>query len=109
LNDPSLFPNLQKITITGHSDGGQFTQRYATGNRKDGTVSASVNYVIANPGSYLYLDNRRLPKGETCFEDGTCMAAFTTNWDPDNACADSYNSYKYGLDGRTYGYMSAGR
>ena len=107
LNDPSLFPNLQKITITGHSDGGQFTQRYAAGNQKDGTISAAVKYVIANPGSYMYLDNLRLPKGETCFADGTCTAAFTPNWDPDNECPDTYNNYKYGLDARTFGYMNS--
>lgn len=107
LNDPSLFPNLQKVTITGHSDGGQFTQRYAAGNQKDGTISAAVKYVIANPGSYMYLDNLRLPKGETCFTDGTCTAAFTADWDPDNACPDTYNNYKYGLDARTFGYMNS--
>ena len=104
LNSAS-FPNLQKITITGHSDGGQFTQRYAAGNQKDGTISAAVKYVIANPGSYMYLDNTRLPKGETCFADGTCTAAFTPDWDPDNVCPDTYNNYKYGLDARSFGYM----
>jgi len=101
------FPNLQKITITGHSDGGQLTQRYTAGNQKDGTFPAAIKYVIANPGSYMYLDNSRLPKGETCFEDGTCTAAFTPDWDPDGGCPDTYNSYKYGLDARTFGYMNS--
>jgi pimeloyl-ACP methyl ester carboxylesterase len=109
LNDPSLFPNLRKITITGHSDGAQFTQRYAAGSQKDGAISAAVKYVIANPGSYMYLDNRRLPAGETCFADGTCTADFTPNWDSQNACAATYNNYKYGLDARTFGYMSSDR
>src|SRR5712692_127598 len=84
LNDGSLFPNLAKITITGHSDGAQFTQRYAAGNQMDGTIAASVKYVIANAGSYMYLDNRRLLKGATCLESGTCNAEFTPDWDPDN-------------------------
>ncbi len=64
-----------------------------------------MKYVIANPSSYMYLDNSRLPKGETCMESGTCTAAFTPDWDPDLLCPDSYNSYKYGLDARTFGYM----
>jgi len=107
LNDATVFPNLQKITVTGHSDGAQFTQRYASGNQKDGTILPAVKYVIANPGSYMYLDNYRLPKGETCFADGSCTADFTTAWDPDNVCPDTYNNYKYGLDSRTFGYMSS--
>ncbi len=107
LNDWSLFPNLTKITITGHSDGGQFTQRYAAGNQMDGAIAASVKYVIANPGSYMYLDNRRLLKGATCLESGTCTAEFTPDWDPDQECSDSYNNYKYGLDGRSFGYMNS--
>jgi len=109
LNNPDLFPNLTKIAISGHSDGGQFTQRYAAGNQMDGTIGASVKYVIANPGSYMYFDNQRLPKGETCFEDGTCTADFTENWDPDGECPTTYDNYKYGLQARNFGYMNSAR
>ena len=105
LDNNELFPNLTKITITGHSDGGQFTQRYATGNQLDGTINASVKYVIANPGSYMYLDNRRLPRGETCFECGRCTSEFIVNWDPLRTCPRTYNNYKYGLQARDFGYM----
>ena len=109
VGDQSIFPNLTKITVTGHSDGGQFTQRYAAGNQVVMPVGVSVKYVIANPGSYMYLDNSRLIKGATCLEDGTCAGVFTPAWDPDNLCLDTYNSYKYGLDNRTYGYMNSAR
>lgn len=105
INEPDVFPNLAKITVTGHSDGGQFTRRYAAGNQIDGAITASVKYVIANPGSYMYLDNQRLPKGETCFDSGSCTAAFTADCDTDLACAATYDNFKYGLDGRTTGYM----
>lgn len=170
LNDPSLFPNLSKIYISGHSAGGQFTQRYAAGNQVDAglpwpTVRAApalaptthavatrkpatatraasarhlrpglrpfgasqprqvaaipsastastlsavpIKYVIANPGSYMYIDSQRLEKDATCAQDGTCTGVFTPNWDPTNGCPDSYNAYKYGLDSRTYGYMNS--
>ena len=63
LNDQSVFPNLTKISITGHSAGGQFAQRYAAGNQMAPRASVAVKYVIANPGSYMYLDNTRLPNG----------------------------------------------
>lgn len=107
LDNRSVFPKLEKIIIVGHSDGGQFTQRYAAGNQSDGAIHASVKYVIANPGSYMYLDEQRLPKGETCSEDGTCTGGFTKDWDPDRECSDAYNNYKYGLAGRTFGYMAS--
>jgi len=107
LTNRAIFPNLTKITIAGHSDGGQFAQRYAAGNQIDGVGGIAVKYVIANPGSYMYLDNTRMLKGETCFENGTCTASFTPNWDPDQVCVDTYNNYKYGLASRTFGYMNA--
>jgi hypothetical protein len=147
LSDTTVFPNLTKIYISGHSAGGQFTQRYAGGNQIDpgllapvmsrasraptvrttsvlraptvrstpqrpGQVSVSavtvpIKYVIANPGSYLYVDEQRLQKDATCFPDGACTGTFTPNWDPPSACLNTYNNYKYGLDGRTYGYMDS--
>jgi hypothetical protein len=30
-----------------------------------------------------------------------------TDWDPTAECPAAYNTYKYGLDGRTYGYMDS--
>jgi hypothetical protein len=107
LNDKALFPNLATITMTGHSDGGQLTQRYAAGNLMDGAVHAAIRYVIANPGSYMYLNNLRLLKDATCLEDGTCTADFTPDWDPDFECVDAYNTYKYGLEARDFGYMNS--
>jgi len=111
LNDQSVFPNLTKITITGHSAGGQFAQRYAAGNQMALGASVSVKYVIANPGSYMYLDNTRLPNGGTCRDDGTCVdqdgsTARFTPYDWETICP-GYNNYKYGLDSRSFGYMNS--
>jgi pimeloyl-ACP methyl ester carboxylesterase len=139
LADTTVFPNLAKVTIAGHSDGGQFTQRYAAGNLMDSglplpgvrstvgsaarpavrsvaprgaqptVINVPIKYVIANPSSYMYLSPMRLVKGATCLEDGTCTAnpPFVTDWDPTAECPAAYNTYKYGLDGRTYGYMDS--
>lgn len=54
------FPALHEIVVAGHSAGGQFTQRYAAGSL---TVGPDMRYVVANPSSYMYLDQNRLVGG----------------------------------------------
>ncbi len=66
--------------VAGHSAGGQFVNRYAAGS--PGHVN---HYVIANAGSYLYLDRRRWINGEFQLLTAT-------------ACPKA-NTYRYGLDG----------
>jgi hypothetical protein len=83
--DKSTFPNLKEIVITGHSAGGQLVQRFAVGSILDQSYpDLSFRYVVANPGSYLYLTNLRPFTG------------------PKN-CA--FNNYKFGMDKRN-AYMS---
>ncbi|WP_051343359.1 alpha/beta hydrolase [Pseudonocardia spinosispora] len=91
--DKSRFPNLKRLTIVGHSAGGQFTQRYAAfGLAPNKVKGVSINYVVGNPSSYVYMDPIR-PDAS-----GKKFAA------PSNASC-KYNEYKYGLDGRT-GYVA---
>ncbi len=76
--NPANFPHVKKITITGHSAGGQLTQRYAVGtNLEQIFTHLKFHYVVLNPGSYVYLSKKRLVQ------------------DPE-VCA--YNNYKYGLE-----------
>jgi pimeloyl-ACP methyl ester carboxylesterase len=84
LNDKQEFPHLTRITIVGHSAGGQFVQRYAAG----GEVPAATptRFVVANPSSYLYLSPERPDSTDGC---------------------SGYNDYKYGLD-HLNDYMAAG-
>jgi pimeloyl-ACP methyl ester carboxylesterase len=91
LGDRTRFPNLRTIVVTGHSAGGQYVQRYAVGTQADGRLpGVEVKYVVANPSSYVYLNDQR-PK------------AFTDQfWTPPQQpepCPD-YDTYKYGLNGR---------
>ncbi|NOQ28108.1 MAG: hypothetical protein GQ564_22320 [Bacteroidales bacterium] len=81
------FSNLEQIVIAGHSGGGQFTHRYSActpivdfiKNKYD----INIRFVIANPSTYLYMDNYRRVKGTTYeFKEE----------------ASKYNNYKYGLD-----------
>lgn len=80
LANPKNFPNLKMIVFTGHSAGGQLVQRFALGNMTDLKYkNIHVKYVVANPGSYAYLNAKRnfqIPVRPAC----------------------AYNNYKYGLD-----------
>jgi pimeloyl-ACP methyl ester carboxylesterase len=87
LGDKSKFPNLTRITVAGHSAGGQFTQRYAaSGQAPSALPGVTVNFVVANPSSYLYPIPERPNRG------GTQMIR-------PSKCAD-YDEYKYGLINR---------
>ena len=94
------FPNLEQIVFCGHSAGAQFVQRYAAGNLIDGTLTQergiSVRYVVANPGSYMYLDGQRWIPG-TAYD-----FAIPSPLPP--GCPTTYNNYKYGLDGIPVGH-----
>jgi hypothetical protein len=73
-NDTSLFPNIKKVTLLGHSAGGQTIHRYAlTGKviedrfatqeaRERGYVlrkGLELVYYVANQSSFTYLNNYR--------------------------------------------------
>lgn len=53
------FPSITSITVTGHSAGGQVVNRYAATNKIEQGVNPCLQYVIANPSSYLYMTNER--------------------------------------------------
>lgn len=91
LADRSKFPKLNWITLAGHSAGGQFAQRYAAvGQAPDRLRGVAVNYVVANPSTYLYLNPERPDLTDTA---GKRFAV------PKTSCTD-YDDYKYGLRDR---------
>lgn len=78
LANKKVFPSLNEIVLTGHSAGGQLIQRYSAGSQVDKNFpSIHFRYVVANPGSYLYLTKNRPVKSNL-------------------RC--NFNDYKYGLD-----------
>ena len=81
LADRSLFPNLTRVVVAGHSAGGQVVQRYAVVGRGEDALTARgvrVRYVVANPSSYAYFTSERpLPV--------------------DAAACPDFNRWKYGL------------
>jgi pimeloyl-ACP methyl ester carboxylesterase len=81
LGDREQFPDVKQIVIAGHSGGAQVVQRYAMLGHDQPALDAAgvqVRYVIANPSSYAYFDERR-------------PAAFNHARCPD------FNRWKYGL------------
>lgn len=65
LTDRDLYPNMNKISILGHSAGGQMVQRYAltsllaSAYDQDEIDWIDMQFIVANPSSYTYLDERR--------------------------------------------------
>lgn len=84
------FPNLSSIVFTGHSAGGQVTQRMAATSPITDVLcmdyDISMRFVVANPSSYVYMDGQRKTANNT-----TEFAL------PTNSCK-TYNEWKYGLD-----------
>src|SRR3546814_1128487 len=57
ISDRSIFPNLDKVVFAGHSAGGQFVNRFASGTALPGTHPENVYRLIAaNPSSWPYSD-----------------------------------------------------
>ncbi|WP_433737250.1 alpha/beta fold hydrolase [Pseudomonas putida] len=81
LGDRQQFPDVKQIVIAGHSGGAQVVQRYALLGHDQPALQAAgvkVRYVIANPSTYAYFDERR----PVAFSHAGC---------PD------FNRWKYGL------------
>lgn len=96
----AAMPNLTEIVVVGHSAGGQLAQRYAatTDINADPAMDIPVRFVVANPGSYVYLDSRRPNSAGTVFATPTAGEI---------SAAPGYNTWKYGLQGTLPPYVAA--
>jgi hypothetical protein len=93
--------NIRRIIILGHSAGGQFVLRYAAMNNRHEILEGKgvfIHYVVANPSSYLYLDQTR-------FHFSSTGEILMTSKEELKDCP-SYNKYKYGLE-ELYGYAES--
>ena len=91
LADRTLFPNLKRVVVAGHSAGGQLVQRYAIAGRGDTALEAAgigVRYIVSNPSSYMYFSDER-PAVETVAGEARA----------DPATCAGYNVWKYGPSG----------
>ena len=102
--DRTRFPNLRTIVVSGHSAGGQFVHRFAAASRLEKELGIPVQYVVANPSTYLYLDSTRLPASASCSADGKCTAAFREYGEGRNCT--TFNHWRNGLETR-WGYAES--
>lgn len=80
------FPNIHKVIVAGHSAGGQFVQRYsAITPLPDLLPAVRFRFIVMNPSSYMYLDERR----------PTYNGNFAV---PDTTGCGGYNRYPKGLE-----------
>lgn len=83
------FPNAEALVFTGHSAGGQLTNRYAATTPFPDILCTqheiSSKFIIANSGSYLYLDNKRRVNGTI------------DQFAPPITFCSGYNDWRYGL------------
>lgn len=84
------YPNLRTLVFTGHSAGAQVANRYSASSPMVDILfqqfQICTKFIVANPSSYLYLDEKRRKAGT--------LDQFEL---PLNGCAD-YNEWKYGLE-----------
>lgn len=76
----TLFPNLNKVIIAGHSLGGRFMSAYSAASRFEQEVATPrgihVRYLVMGSGSYVYMDDVRY----TFTDDTYLTAADNDDW-----------------------------
>lgn len=66
-SDPSEFPNVNTIVVSGHSMGGQMVHRYAMlGLAQPTNPKVQISFAIMNPGSLLWVDEARPRSVKEC-------------------------------------------
>lgn len=109
-----VFPNLKGITLTGHSAGGQVTNRYSMTSKVHDTLGVPVTYVVSNPSSYAWPTDER-PTGPAAWPLQANAPGFVPAYDANTpafrsmgdgrGCAD-YDQWPYGFKNRT-GYSAS--
>jgi len=109
-----VFPNLRGITVTGHSAGGQVTNRYGMSSKVHDGLGVPVQYAVSNPSSYAWPTDER-PTGPAAWPLAANAPGFVAEV-PANTPAfrslrdgrgcTNYNEWPYGFRNRT-GYAAA--
>lgn len=103
--DNQRFVNVGRVTISGHSAGGQFSQMFAvTSGLTQRYPTVDFQFIVLNPSNYTYLNNYRPhPNLDDYFEvPVTRSSSGTLKMKPiyratAGNCPETYNEYRYGL------------
>ena len=115
LVDKAVYPNMEKVMIVGHGEGGSFVQRYAMFTRVESTPGSggyTISFHVANPSVLLYLNSERplQPKNPSCTQnDNYTIDHWKWNFQQlrnrssrdyfGGDCVERANNYPYGLNG----------
>ena len=109
-----VFPNLKGITLTGHSAGGQVTNRYAMTSKVHDALGVPVTYVVSNPSSYAWPTSDR-PSGPAAWPLFANAPGYVAAFDSTapafrdmgagRGCT-TYDQWPYGFKNRT-GYSAS--
>jgi pimeloyl-ACP methyl ester carboxylesterase len=108
-----LFPNLGAIVVTGHSAGGQVTNRYAMSNGVHDVLGVPVSYVVSNPSSYAWPTDERPTQAAWPLTANAPGFILDVNEDApafrsagEGRGCTRYNQWAYGFENRT-GYTAS--
>ena len=108
-----VFPNLRGIVVTGHSAGGQVTNRYGMSSKVHDSLGVPVQYVVSNPSSYAWPTDER-PTGPAAWPLQAGAPGYVPAVAPDAPAFRSlgegrgcttYDVWPYGFRNRT-GYVA---
>jgi hypothetical protein len=95
ITDRTLYPNLQRLVVTGIGAGGQFTLRYAAATQSP--AAAQAHFVVVDSGSFLYFDPARPGPELSCAIDGGCDGSLSSPYADGLECP-AYDDFPYGIE-----------
>ncbi|WLA01302.1 hypothetical protein [Xanthomonas translucens] len=105
--DPKRYPHLRQITITGFGRGAEWVLRHATASAAPEALARlnqplQLNWVVASPDRYTYLDSSRWDAKRHAFTDRNAGIA-----NGSEACR-TLDDYPYGYRGAVPDYVASG-
>ncbi|SCB03141.1 Conserved hypothetical secreted protein [Xanthomonas translucens pv. translucens DSM 18974] len=105
--DPKRYPHLRQITITGFGRGAELVLRHATASAAPEALARlnpplQLNWVVASPDRYTYLDSSRWDAKRHAFTDRSAGIA-----NGSEACR-TLDDYPYGYRGAVPDYVASG-